>query len=342
MSTVLALNVGSSSLKFGLYDVENEAVTRLFDGQADTTRQDALTHIQRQLQERELPAPTAIGHRIVHGGPAVRGHCRVDADVLARLRQAGAFAPLHVPPALDLLERAGEVFPGLPSVACLDTAFHAGMPEVARTLPLPREIRAQGIERYGFHGLSCESIVRALGPDLPSRVVVAHLGNGASITAIRDARSIDTSMGLTPSGGIVMGTRPGDLDPGIAVWLMRERGMDADAFDHLINHEAGLRGLSGQASDMRQLHAAVDPQAALAIAVFVHSARKQIAAMGASLGGIDLLVFTGGIGEHDHAVREDIVAGLRWLGLQDMHVAVVPSREDEQIALNTWDVLYGV
>lgn len=354
---VLALNVGSSSLKFGLYTVQSDAVVALATGQADTAHDggieakdasgsplkggeggDAIARIASLLDHHGLPSPDVIGHRIVHGGPKVRHHCVLDDDILAKLRQASAFAPLHVPPALAMIEQAGKRFPGVPQVACIDTAFHAHMPRVARTLPLPKAIRDQGIERYGFHGLSCESIVRELGPDLPTRTVIAHLGNGASVTAVLSGHSVDTTMGLTPSGGIVMGTRPGDLDPGIAAWLMRDEAFDADRLDHLINKASGLLGLSGTSADMRELHAAApdQPDAALAIDVFVHTARKHIAAMGASLGGIDLLVFSGGIGEHDAAVRHAIHDGLRWLGLTDLHVAVVPSREDEEIAIHAW------
>lgn len=355
--TVLALNVGSSSLKFGLYTVQSDAVTLLATGQADTAHDghieakdadghplaggdggDAVARIHSLLSHNRLPLPDVIGHRVVHGGPHVRHHCVLDDAVLAKLRDASAFAPLHVPPALAMIEQAGERYAGVPQVACIDTAFHAHLPRVARTLPLPKALRDQGIERYGFHGLSCESIVRELGPDLPTRTVIAHLGNGASITAVLSGHSVDTSMGLTPSGGIVMGTRPGDLDPGIVAWLMRDEAFDAGKLDRLINKESGLLGVSGLSADMRELHeaAADDADAGLAIDMFVHSARKQIAAMGASLGGIDLLVFAGGIGEHDAEVRHAIHGGLRWLGLTDLHVAVVPSREDEEIAIHAW------
>jgi acetate kinase len=357
--TVLALNVGSSSLKFGLYTVQSDAVVALATGQADTahdgaieakaadgkalaggTGGDAVTRIASLLERHGLPAPDAIGHRIVHGGPAVRHHCVLDAGVLAKLHDASAFAPLHVPPALAMVGQAGQHYARVPQVACIDTAFHAHMPRVEGTLPLPAAIRDKGIERYGFHGLSCESIVRELGPDLPTRTVIAHLGNGASVTAVLSGHSVDTSMGLTPAGGIVMGTRPGDLDPGIVAWLLREKAFDADALDQLVNRKSGLLGLSGLSADMRELHeaATTKPAAALAIDVFVHAARKQIAAMATSLGGIDLLVFSGGIGEHDAVVRRAIHDGLRWLGLTDLHVAVVPSREDEEIAIRTWQL----
>jgi len=346
VTTVLALNVGSSTLKFGLFDVDADVAHVRVAGDADTAHDggirvhgeevnaqgDALDRIAHVLKDQ--PLVQAIGHRIVHGGAKLREHRRIDGKVLRMLDAARPFAPLHVPAALKIVRRASEVFPGVPAVACLDTAFHSTMPEVARILPLPRALRDEGIERYGFHGLSCESIVRELGPDLPSRTVIAHLGNGASVTAVLDGQSVDTSMGLTPAGGIVMGSRPGDLDPGVIEWLMREKDWSADELDSCINRQSGLKGLSGISSDMRELHASNESAAQLAIDVFVHTARKGIAAMAASMGGIDLLVFTGGIGEHDHIVRDSIVEGLHWAGIGPTHMAVVPTGEDAQIALH--------
>jgi acetate kinase len=331
---VLVLNTGSSSLKYGLYRVGDDVCEALFTGQTDgPADHDPLAAITDALHERGLPSPDAIGHRIVHGGPNVRAHAPIDTTMMAHLEQACAFAPLHVPPALALVKRCAERFPTLPQVACFDTAFHATMPRVAKTLPLPADLREGGIERYGFHGLSYESIVRQLGDALPSRVVIAHLGNGASLCAVRDGRSIDTTMGLTPTGGLVMGTRPGDLDPGVLLYLMRERGYDADALETLVDRESGLKGLSGGTSDMRKLHAMDSEASTLARNVFVHVARKQIAAMVAALGGIDLLVFTGGIGEHDPITRDAILDGLHWIG--DFATRTIPTEEDEQIARHT-------
>lgn len=351
---ILALNAGSSSLKFGLYLIGAGTQRMLVSGAADLrdgrhgafalvdadgqalgcdTRpvggpDEAVARIAQLLDAHGLPAPLAVGHRIVHGGPGVRRHCLVDAQVLRQLESAAVFAPLHVPPALALLRCAQRCFPDIAHVACLDTAFHAGMPDVARTLPLPRQLRERGIQRYGFHGLSCESIVHQLraggaagGADvelpLPPRLVIAHLGHGASVTAVADGRSIDTSMGLTPSGGVIMGTRCGDIDPGVLVHLAREYGYDAERLARLIDHESGLIAVSAISGDMRELRAAAasSAQARLAIAMFCYSVRKQVAAMAAALGGIDLLVFTGGIGEHDAAVRASIGAGLAWLGI---------------------------
>ncbi len=309
-----------------------------------------------------MPPPDAIGHRIVHGGPALRQHCRIDDAVLGQLQAAAAFAPLHAPAALALVRFAQVRFPGVPQVACFDTQFHAGLPDVARVLPIARELQSEGTQRYGFHGLSLESIVRQLGGALPQRLVVAHLGNGASITAVKAGLSIDTSMGMTPSGGVIMGTRSGDLDPGVLVYLMREKKFDAARLEALIDQRSGLLGISGVSGDMRHLHeaAASNRDASLAIEMFCYSVRKQVAAMVAVLGGLDMLAFTGGIGENDAQVRADICAGLSWIGVSldescnravsspsglvsdgasRCQVQVLASQEDEQIARHAWGLL---
>jgi len=337
---VLALNSGSSSLKYGLYAVGPDDAEELLSAAIETGAPDAASFaaIELALETAGLPAPTAIGHRVVHGGPHLQRHCRVDADVIAKLEAALPFAPLHGPAALALLRLAGAHFPGLPQVACFDTAFHTTLPDAASVLPIPRALRGEGVRRYGFHGLSCESIVHQLRDDLPERVVIAHLGNGASVTAVRAGRSIDTSMGLTPSGGIVMGTRSGDLDPGVILYLMREKGLDAASIEALIDRQSGLLGISGLSGDMRRLHErGADPDARLAIDIFCHAARKQVGAMIAVLGGIDLLVFTGGIGEHDARVRAAIADGLGWAGSPE--VRALPSQEDAQIARHVRAVL---
>jgi acetate kinase len=374
-STVLALNSGSSSLKFGLYRVSGSRTEALISGAAESigeasgkfrvrmsqgstpscdtasipSQQDAIVRIGRLLDDSRISAPVAIGHRIVHGGPKLRQHCLIDEPVMQILESAAAFAPLHTPSALSVIRFAQQHFPGLPQVACFDTTFHAAMPDVARVLPIPRDLQSRGIQRYGFHGLSCESIVHQL-ETLPERLIIAHLGNGASVTAVRNGRSIDTSMGLTPSGGVIMGSRSGDLDPGVLVYLMREQKFDPAMLEDLVDHRSGLVGISGIGSDMRRLHdaASSDPDARLAIDMFCYSVRKQIAAMMAALGGGDLVVFTGGIGENDGKVRASICAGLSWAGvtLDDMksrsrhnapvaRVLVLPSQEDEQIARHT-------
>jgi acetate kinase len=379
---VLALNSGSSSLKFGLYRAGSSRTEMLLSGEAEAigdakgkfhaqnssgtplisatasipSQCDAIRRIGRLLADSKMPAPAAIGHRIVHGGPMLRQHCLIDASVLTQLEAATAFAPLHIPSALAVIRFAQEHFPGVPQVACFDTVFHAGLPDVARVLPIPKEFQAEGIQRYGFHGLSCESILHQLGTNRPDRLIIAHLGNGASVTAVKCGRSIDTSMGLTPTGGVIMGTRSGDLDPGVLVYLMREKRFDVAMLEELVDHRSGLLGISGVGSDMRELHEAAssNADARLAIQMFCYSVRKQIAAMIAALGGLDLLVFTGGIGENDVEARAEICGGLSWLGLgldearnrfannpvsgsgSSCSVQVLPSREDEQIARHTF------
>ena len=379
---VLALNSGSSSLKFGLYRVGSSDIEMLLSGQADSIggseasfsahdsrrkemvsetasipgQQEVIRRIARLLTESNMPAPAAIGHRIVHGGPNLRQHCVIDDAVLRQLTLAAPFAPLHTPAALSVIRSAQMHFPGLVQVACFDTTFHAEMPDVARVLPIPRELRSEGIQRYGFHGLSIESIVHQLGDDLPERMIVAHLGNGASVTAVKSGKSIDTSMGLTPTGGVIMGTRSGDLDPGVLVYLMREKKFDAAMVEDLVDHRSGLLGISGVGSDMRRLREAApsNADARLAIQMFCYSVRKQVAGMIAALDGVDLLVFTGGIGENDAQVRAEICAGMSWMGvtldetrnraannpINDSEsccsVRILASREDEQIARHTW------
>jgi acetate kinase len=384
---VLALNSGSSSLKFGLYRVGIERTETLLSGEAaaigDTGakftardargkalvseaaaipgQREAIIRVGRLLADAEMPAPAAVGHRIVHGGPRLRRHCLIDDEVVRQLEAAAAFAPLHTPPALSVIRFAREHFPGLPQAACFDTTFHAGLPDVARVLPIPRELQSEGIQRYGFHGLSCESIVRRLGDDPPERVVIAHLGNGASITAVKCGKSIDTSMGLTPTGGIIMGTRSGDLDPGVLVYLMREKKFDAAMLEELVDHRSGLLGISDVGGDMRRLHKAAssNADARLGIEMFCYSVRKEVAAMAAALDGVDLLVFTGGIGENDATARAAICAGLSWMGVgldearnrsatdpisasaSRCSVRVLASQEDEQIARHTRHLIDG-
>ncbi len=360
---VLALNSGSSSLKFGLYRVDPGGTQRLFGDTVNTADDpDGIARMARLLDESDTPPPDAIGHRIVHGGPALREHRRIDDAVLHQLQAAVAFAPLHTPAALAVIHFAQAHYPGVPQVACLDTQFHVGLPDVARVLPIARELQSEGIQRYGFHGLSLESILRQLGPDLPERLVIAHLGNGASITAVKAGRSIDTSMGLTPSGGVIMGTRSGDLDPGVLVVLLREKKFDAAGLEALVDHRSGLLGISGVSSDMRRLHEAAlhNPDARLAIDMFCASVRKQIAAMITVLDGVDMLVFTGGIGENDALVRTEVCKGLSWIGVtldasrngtagnppgaihdgaSRCRIQVLASQEDEQIARHTWALL---
>ena len=371
---VLALNSGSSSLKFGLYRVGPMEAELLLTGEAEAigeegsqfhaqnlrhdarlvetspipTQREAIARIGKFLDDSGAPAPVAIGHRVVHGGPKLRQHCLIDGQVMQQLDAASAFAPLHTPVALSVMRFARKHFPALPQIACFDTTFHIDLPDVARVLPIPRELQSDGIQRYGFHGLSCESILHQLGDDPPARLIIAHLGNGASVTAVRDGKSIDTSMGLTPSGGLVMGTRSGEIDPGVLIYLMREKKFGAAKLEDMIDHRSGLLGISGISSDMRRLHeaASTNADARLAIDMFCYSVRKQIAAMIAVLGGVDLIVFTAGIGENDSEVRGAICGGLDWAGvfIEDKRdnlskprcqVQVLPSQEDEQIARHT-------
>ena len=381
-SNVLTLNSGSSSLKFGLYRVGASRTEMLLSGEAESigdkkakfyaqdsrenalvsetvsipSQQEAVIRIGRLLADSKMPAPAAIGHRIVHGGPKLRQHCLIDDLVLQQLEAVTAFAPLHTPSALSVIRFTQGHFPGLPQVACFDTTFHAELAAVARVLPISKELQLEGIQRYGFHGLSCESIVHQLANDLPNRLVIVHLGNGASVTAVKGGKSIDTSMGLTPTGGVIMGTRSGDLDPGVLVYLVREKKFDAAMLEELVDHRSGLLGISGVGSDMRRLREAAssNADARLAIQMFYYSVRKQVAATIAALDGVDLIVFTGGIGENDEEARAAICGGLSWIGVSldearnrsannpindpasRCQVLVLASHEDEQIARHTW------
>ena len=342
----LVLNSGSSSLKFAAFDIAGPDVREMVAGQADPADGAAVfATIDAALAVAGVGAPVAVGHRIVHGGPRLLQHCRVDEAVIHELEQAEPFAPLHVPAALALLDRATRRYPGRPQVACFDTAFHAGLPAIARTLPIPRALRAEGIHRYGFHGLSCASIVDQLADNMPDRLVIAHLGNGASVTAVRNGRSVDTSMGLTPTGGVVMSTRTGDIDPGVLIHLMRVHSCGPDELERLMDKDAGMLGISGLSGDLRVLHdASPAVDADLAIAMFCRSVAKQIAAMITALGGVDAVVFTGGIGEHDPIVRRMICADLAWTEIQLVESDVpapiplpgtaitLPSLEERQIA----------
>jgi acetate kinase len=281
--------------------------------------------------------------------------------VLATLRRVTPFAPLHLPAEIAAIEAIAERLPDVPQVVCFDTAFHRAMPDVARRLPLPRGAFDEGIRRYGFHGLSYEYVLEQVGGASAGRLVMAHLGNGASLAAVHDGKPVDTTMGLTPTGGLMMGTRTGDLDPGALVHWMRAHHADVDALAHLVDHESGLLGVSGTTSDMQQLLDARDEsaEAAEAVALFCWTARKHVGAMAAALCGLDTLVFTGGIGEHAAPIRAEICAGLGHLGVEidparnaahgaaigvpgrPCTVRIVPTDEDRMIARHTRDVLGG-
>ncbi len=359
---ILVLNSGSSSLKFGLYQRSAEeergvlqgsaggigrpdGALHLRDGSGQTivarehlceSQSEALSAIAAVLRQRGL-IPSVVGHRIVHGGPHLLEHQRITPEVVEQLRAATHLAPLHIPEALTLLAEAQRIFPHAEHIACFDTVFHRTMPREARQLPLPRALFDQGVQRYGFHGLSYESLVYRLGANLPACAIFAHLGNGSSLAAVRDGMSIDTSMGLTPTGGVLMGTRSGDLDPGEVLYLLRQPGATIDSVEYLLNHASGLAGYSGGESDMRALLARAttgEAAAALAVRAFTTAVRMEIGAYAALLGGVDLLVFTGGIGAGSAEIRAAICADLDFLGLGpgSDRVRVLPAEEEAQMA----------
>ncbi len=320
---VLAINAGSSSLKFALFtlDAAPALVSSGVISRGGTTPEAAIDHIftaiDGQLGDRAL---AGIVHRVVHGGERFTRAHRVSATVLAALRELVPLAPNHLPDEIALIESCRRRRPATPQVICFDTAFHGDLTPVSRTLAVPE---TPGVRRYGFHGLSYAFLLgeleRVAGPlAARGRVVIAHLGNGASLAAIRAGRCIDTSMGLTPAGGVAMSSRSGDLDPGVVAYLARLRSLSVDQVEHLLTHEAGLLGMSGRSGDMQELLSleANDPRARLAVDVFCYQVRKCVGAFAAALGGLDTLVFSGGIGEHAPLVRRRICRGLAFLGVQ--------------------------
>jgi acetate kinase len=320
--------------------------------------QEAIAVVERAVGLDGLPPPDAVGYRVVHPGAHLRGHQRLTAEVLVELRAACEFAPLHDPEALAMIEEMMRRFSGVPHIACFDTVFHETMPEEATVYALPYSVRKQGVRRYGFHGLSCESVVvqlrAAAGVEFPRSMLIAHLGSGCSVTACIDGKSVDTTMGLTPTGGVMMGTRTGDLDPGVVLFLMRQTGATADSVERMIDGDAGLKALGG-VNDMRELRkraAAGDARAGLAIRVFCRTLVKTVAGL-AALHSPTAVVFTGGIGEHDALTRRAIAVGLwafgaemedaanelpakglRKISEEDSRIAlyVVPAEEDRMIA----------
>jgi acetate kinase len=343
---ILVLNSGSSSLKFALFAAATPP-QRLLTGQVERIGQEgavlavtaadghksrlpiaaadhagAARALLAYLAGQPHPPPQAIGHRIVHGGARYVEPARVSADMLAELQRLCPYDPEHLPAELALIEACRAAYPALPQIACFDTAFHRTMPQVARLLPLPRRLQRDGVQRYGFHGLSYTFLLAELGRQAGAdaargRNIFLHLGSGASLAAVRDGACIDTSMGFTPTAGLVMGTRTGDLDPGLCHYLSRTQGMTSEQFHHMVNHQAGLLGVSETSADMRDLLAreATDPRAAEAVALFCYQARKWIGAYAAALAGLDTLVFSGGIGEHAAVVRTRICSGLEFLGV---------------------------
>jgi acetate kinase len=349
MGKILALNGGSSSIKFAVYQTGDPLARQLHGkvegiGSRSTTftfeesvrnEQDSrgigeLDHpsaatflidwIERQFG---LSSLTAAGYRVVNGGPSYSEPQRVTQTLLDELRRISPYAPEHLPSEIALIDLFRDRTPDVPHVACFDTAFHRQMPPVAKIVPIPRRFRAKGIERYGFHGLSysflMDELVRVAGAQAAQeRLILAHLGNGASLAAVRGGKSIDTSMGFTPAAGVPMGTRSGDLDPGLVSYLARTEQMTAEQFHHMVNHESGLIGVSETSSDLRDLlgREVDDVRAAEAIALFCYQIKKWIGAFAAALGGLDSLVFAGGIGENAPVVRARICEGLEFLGIE--------------------------
>jgi acetate kinase len=315
---VLALNAGSSTLKYSSYIFGPDGEREL---QATTVRAtDAKRALAPALEEarRALGGePDLVGHRVVHGGSRFHEPAELSEPVLDELTALVPLAPLHLPPALALIRAALDALPRARHVACFDTGFHHTLPELTQRFALPLELHRRGVRRYGFHGLSYEYVVQSFDGAPPRRLVVAHLGSGASMAAILEGRSIDTTMGLTPTGGVPMGSRSGDLDPGVIVHLQRTHGYSVDQLEHLLDHEAGLVGLAST-SDVSALTDRAgrgDAEARFALEYFAYSVKKQLGAYAAALGGLDCVVFTGGIGEHSPLVREAALRDLAFLGI---------------------------
>jgi acetate kinase len=365
---VLVLNAGSSTIKFSLLESAGEAV--LLDGLADWSsrpaklairrpgtrpvestltvegHREAARHLLEKLAHDEadlLGGVGAVGHRVVHGGPTYSAGVCVDAEVKRRIGELGELAPLHNPVAVEVIEAAETAWPGVPHIACFDTAFHSTLSPAARTYSLPRSWSAKwGLRRYGFHGLSnayCADRAQRMlgrGPD-GFRLINCHLGNGCSVTAVRDGKSVDTSMGFTPLEGLTMGTRSGSVDPGLLLYVLRSKGVTPDELDRVLNQESGLLGVSEIASDMRQVlesAALGNEDSSLAVNIFVHRLRQTIGAMAAVLGGVDALVFTAGIGENAAPVRAAACEGLAYLGLELDAAANAAGKPDADIAAN--------
>jgi acetate kinase len=388
---LLVINAGSSSIKFCGYEVtQSPDPVLLFKGQIEgigrAPHMSARDAAGESLAEKRWPAegnwthetllgflfdwvaphldgrpPVGVGHRVVHGGSAFAAATLIDASVIATLESLCPLAPLHEPHHLATIRAIAAVAPQLPQVACFDTAFHHGQPWVAKSFALPRELAEAGVIRYGFHGLSYEYIASALGQRAPElaagRVVVAHLGAGASMCAMLEGKSVDTTMGFTALDGLPMATRCGALDPGVLLYLLQERRMTADELVPLLYQQSGLLGVSGVSSDMRELQRSSDPRARQAIDLFVFRIARELGALSASLGGLDGLVFTAGIGEHSAEVRRRVCEAGRWLGIaldrdanergaerisapnSRVSVWVIPTDEERMIARQTIEVL---
>lgn len=348
---VLVLNSGSSSIKFAMYEAGDGQRTKLFEAAVDgigtdngkfwikdaegkklldqtpslPNRSVAFSMVEKVLKSGQFPAPRAIGHRVVCGGPTVQENQVITPQLIDEIESYAALAPLHTPIAVYIMREALKLFPGVPNFAVLDTYFHRTMPEVVRRMPIPEEYAAMGVRRYGYHGISYESIIYQLQPNVPEKLIVAHLGNGASISAIRNGECLDTSMGLTPTGGIISGSRTGDIDPGVVIFILKKIAETtpnaADAADKLetvVSKKSGLIGVSELSNDMRDLREAIkngNEKARLAVDKFAWTIARWIGSYYAELGGLDMLVFTGGIGENDIDSRAEICKGLGALGI---------------------------
>ena len=343
---ILVLNAGSSSLKFATFTASSGAPaldlrgqlsgigqgeTRLAvtdgrgnrvpwkSGNGATTHDDALQLLIDRLQIAQQPGDwLGVGHRVVHGGTQLSEPAQITPSIFDALAALCDLAPLHQPHNIRPIKALSDLLPGLPQVACFDTAFHAGQPEVAVRLALPEKYWQAGVRRYGFHGLSYEAILHALpriAGDVPKRLVVAHLGNGASMAAIRDGKCVATTMGFSTLDGLVMGTRPGAIDPGALLHLLRD-GMTREELERLLYHESGVKGVSGLTADMKTLLQSADPKAKLAIDLYCYRIARELGSLAAALGGLDALVFTGGVGENAAAIRARVCADAAWLGLQ--------------------------
>ena len=381
-NTILALNAGSSSLKAALFEIVQSGALALVERvkvEGTDTRLSPFDGGQAKSAQIEQEAPAkliqwaeelsgagklvAVGHRVVHGGREFKAPVLLSDALLQRLEHLTPLAPLHQPQSLAAIRALIQARPDVPQVACFDTAFHRERAPVTTRFALPREYELAGIERYGFHGLSYEYIAGALAevaPDLAyGRVIVAHLGNCASLCALRSGKSVDTTMGFTALDGVPMGTRCGSLDPGVLLYLMREREMGVDALEDLLYHRSGVLGVSGVSGDMRVLLSSSDPRAAEAIELFTFRVAREIGALAASLGGLDGLVFTAGVGEHAPEIRRQICARSAWLGValdeaanirgdgrissKDSRVSlwIIPTDEEVMIARHTFAVTQG-
>ena len=364
---ILVCNAGSSSLKFSLFEAERELL--LAEGGIDwTTKPTRLVFHRRGQQEvreelqlqkhtdaaarilddlRAGPSPTlhglgelqAVGHRVVHGGERYTAAVRITPEVKRAVGDLAELAPLHNPASLDGIAAVEQVLPNVAQVAAFDTAFHATLSESARTYPVPQQwTREWGMRRYGFHGLShsyCAGRAAEMVGQRDLRLIIAHLGNGASVSAVRNGICVDTSMGFTPLEGLMMGSRSGTVDPGMLVYLLRHKGLDVNQLDHALNYESGLLGLSGFSSDMREVLSKLpdNPDARLAVEVYVHRIRQTVGAMAATLGGIDALVFTAGVGEHAPKIRERVCENLNYLGLELDPTANETCKPDADVAM---------